>query len=126
VSDAANVGRPRTNAEIRRWYLNRVATIADLNQEWIIQGLSALERAKAAWIIRYEARVTARAMMADQSEAELLRARDMARYGSPDGPLFDFLVARLEDAGLDGDAMYEAIIDGSYRTDEELNRILGR
>lgn len=125
MSDAANVGRPRTNAEIRRWYLKRVATIADLNQEWIIQGLSALERAKAAWIIRYEARVTARAMMADKAEVELLRARDLAKYGSPDGPTFEFIVVRIEEAGLEGDTGYEAIIDGSSRTDEEFNRILG-
>jgi hypothetical protein len=125
VSDASNVGKPKTNAEIRRWYLKRVATIADLNQEWINRGLSALERAEAAWGIRYEARLAARSMMVNKAEVELLSARDMATYGNPGGPTFDFLVSRLKDAGLEGDAVYEAVIDASYKTDAELNSILG-
>jgi len=116
---------PKTNAEIRQWYLKRVATIPALNQEWITQGLSARERAEAAWRIRYEARLEARSMMADPAEVELLRARDMAKYGNPDGPPFEFLVERLQAAGLEGDAIYQAIIDHSYQTDAELNKKLG-
>jgi len=65
-------------------------------------------------------------MMAEKSERELLRARDVIKYGSPDGSSFDFLIARLkEHAGLEGDAAYEAIIDGSYRTDMVIDRLLG-
>ena len=63
--------------------------------------------------------------MADPDEVELLRARDLARYGNPDGPTFDFLVERLRVMGIEGDAVYEIIIEGSYRTDAELNRNLG-
>lgn len=125
MSDEADSKWPKTNAEIRQWYLERVATIPDLNQEWIEQGLSARERAEAAWRIRHEARLQARSMMTNPAEVELLRARDMAKYGSLDGPTFDFLVERLREAGLAGNEVYEAIIDHSYQTDAELNQKLG-
>jgi hypothetical protein len=117
--------KTKTNAEIRRWYLERVAAITELNNEWVRQGLSARERAEAAWRIRHEARLEARSMMADAVELELLRERDMAKYGNPDGPTFEFLVERLQDAGLEGDVAYEVIIDESYRTNVELNNRLG-
>ena len=117
--------KTKTNAEIRRWYLERVATITELNNEWIRQGLSARERAEAAWRIRHEARLETRSMMADAVEVELLRERDMTKYGNPDGPTFEFLVERLRDAGLEGEAAYEVIIDESYRTNVELNNKLG-
>jgi hypothetical protein len=42
--------------------------------------------------MRHTARLEARAMMADPTEVELLRARDMALYGNADGPTFAFLV----------------------------------
>lgn len=116
---------PKTNAEIRRWYLGQVARIPELNKQWLSQGLFVGERAEAAWSIRHEARLAARAMMADPVEVELLRARDIAEYGNPDGPTFEFLVERLKAVGLEGDAVYEAIIEGSYRTNAEVNGKLG-
>lgn len=125
MDDASKVGKQKTNSEIRRWYLERIATIVELNQVWIRQGLSTRDRAERAWRVRREARRAARAMMKDKRERELLRARDMIRYGSPDGPSFEVLAARLKHAGLEGDAAYEAIIDSSYRTDSELNKLLG-
>jgi len=64
-------------------------------------------------------------MMGDKRERELLRARDTIKNGSPDGPSFEFLVARLKEVGIEGDDIYEAIIAGSHRTDSELNRLLG-
>ncbi len=64
-------------------------------------------------------------MMANPVEVELLRARDMAEYGNPNGPTFEFLVEQAKKAGLEGDAVYESIIDGSYRTDAGTNRSLG-
>lgn len=64
-------------------------------------------------------------MMADAAEVELLRARDTSKFGNADGPTFDWLVERLGQAGLSGDAVYEAIIDQSYKTDAELNSELG-
>lgn len=66
----------------------------------------------------------ARSMMADSGEVELLRERDIAKFGAPDGPTLDFLIERLMEAGLEGEAVYEAIIDQSYRADAELDRKL--
>ena len=59
------------------------------------------------------------------TEVELLRARDLAKYGNPDGPTFEFLVEQLQNAGLLGDDIYEAIISGAYRTNEGINKSLG-
>lgn len=114
-----------TNTEIRQWYLQRTAEIAELNRQWIRQGLSVEARARAAWQFRHEARLTARAMMSDPAEVELLRARDQAKYGDPNGPVFEFLVEKCRQAGLVGNQIYEAIIVGSYRTDQGVNRLLG-
>jgi len=116
------VDRRRTNAEIRQWYLEPVASIPELNQQWLAVGLSARERAERAWHIRHTARLEARDMMADPTEVELLRARDTALYGSPDGPTFAFLVEQGRRAGLTEEAIYEAIIAGAYRTNVGFNR----
>lgn len=64
-------------------------------------------------------------MMANPAEVEMLRERDLAEYGNPDGPTFEFLVTQLQEASVEGDAIYEAIIDGSYRTNPLINRKLG-
>jgi hypothetical protein len=64
-------------------------------------------------------------MMAEPAEVELLRARDRAVYGSPDGPTFAFLVEQGRQAGLEDNAIYEAIIEGSYRTNTGITRRLG-
>lgn len=117
--------KAKTNAEVRRWYLEQVAHISEFNKQWVEQGMPARERAEKAWQLRHEARVNARLMMANLEEIELLRQRDIAEYGKPDGPTFDFLVGKLKEAGLKGDAIYEAIIDGSYSTNAAVNRSLG-
>jgi hypothetical protein len=124
VTDEPEAEKRRTNAEVRRWYLERVALIPGLNEEWVKQGLSLRERAEAAWRFRSEARLKARSMMADPIEVELLRARDMAEYGNPDGPTFEFLVGQLRRGGLKGDAVYEAVIAGSYRTNAGVDKKL--
>jgi hypothetical protein len=64
-------------------------------------------------------------MMADPTEVELLRARDMALYGNADGPMFAFLVEQGRRAGLSEPAIYEAIIEGAYRTNVGFNRGFG-
>ena len=125
MNDEPHVTGPKTNAEIRQWYIQRISAIPNLNQDWIKLGLPLQARAEAAWRIRHEARIEARAMMTNPAEVDLLRARDIAKYGSPDGPTFEFLVERLKGVGLEEDRIYEAIIDNSYRTDAELNRKLG-
>jgi hypothetical protein len=125
VSDESKVEKVKTNAEIRQWYLEQVARIPELNEEWRQQGLPVKERAEMAWRVRHEARLQSRSMMADPAEVELLRARDMAVYSNPNGPTFEFLVEKLRVAGLEEDAGYEAIIEGAYRTDTGINKWLG-
>lgn len=58
-------------------------------------------------------------MMSDPADVELLQQRDVAVYGNPDGPTFGFLVEKLSEAGLEGDMIYEKIIEGAYRTDTD-------
>lgn len=119
-----NESNVKTNAEIRRWYLEQVANIPELNKQWLEQGLPLRERAESAWHIRHEARLKARTMMADPAEVQLLQERDMAEYGNPGGPTFEFLVNQLRENGFEGDAVYNAIIEGSYRTNARVNREL--
>lgn len=114
----------KTNAEVRKWYLEQVALIPELNRQWLAQGFAVRERAETAWRIRHDARLRARAMMADPAEVELLRQRDMAEYGHPDGPTFEFLEKQLREDGLEGDALYEAIVEGAYRTNAGVNKRL--
>ncbi len=116
---------PKTNAEIRKWYLEQVAQIPELDEQWLANGFSAKERAKRAWQIRHEARLEARKMMANAEEVEMLRARDIAEYGNEDGPTFEFLIDECRKAGLKGNAIFEAIIKGSYRTNKGVNEKLG-
>lgn len=115
---------PKTNAEIRKWYLEQVAQIPELNEQWLAQGLTAKERAKKSWQIRHDARLAGRAMMTDTEEVELLQARDIAEYGNQDGPTFEFLVEEWREAGLKGNAIYVAIIEGARRTNTGVNKKL--
>jgi PII-like signaling protein len=64
-------------------------------------------------------------MMADSLEVELLRQRDIAQYGSPDGPTFRYLVKKLKKEGLEGNDLYEAIVEFVSSTNAGVNRRLG-
>ena len=119
------MNRRKTNSEIRQWYREQVARIPELNQQWIAEGHSAQERAGRAWRIRHKARIDARNMMTEPREVALLQARDMAVYGHQDGPTFESLVEQARNTGLEEPAIYEAIINGSYRTNTGINRRLG-
>jgi hypothetical protein len=87
---------PQTNSEIRQWYLDRLSQIPELDKQWIKSGVSLKERAKMAWQFRQNKRLEARAFMKNEEEKELLRRRDTVKYGTPDGPTFEFLVKHLE------------------------------
>jgi hypothetical protein len=110
-----------SNAEVRDWYNAQVATIPEQNQAWLAEGISTELRAERAYQIRHDARIEARNMMSSEVEVHQLRARDRAKYGNPDGPTFDYLVEKNRDKGLEGDAVYEAIIESSSRTDDKVN-----
>jgi hypothetical protein len=119
-----------TNSEIREWYLQKIATIPQLNAEWIKQQVPLKERARRAWKIRHDARVEARNLMADRVAVAMIRARDLLVYGHPDGPTFEQLVAAARRRGLmrglTEEEAYGQIISGAQSTNEWINRaVLG-
>jgi hypothetical protein len=114
-------GQTWSNEEIRAYYLELAGSVDASNEQWKQEGLSAEERARRAYDVRHNARITSRAMMGDPREVEDLRARDREKYGNPDGPTFDQLVESQRKKGLTGDAVYEALVDSSQRTDKATN-----
>lgn len=116
---------PQTNKEIRRWYLKEVAKIPMLNEQWIREGVSLKTRAKRAWKFRHDKRIEARSFMINEIEVQMLELRDIEVYGTPDGPTFEFLLRRIRSEGLKGNAVYEAVIKGSYRTNAGVDKTLG-
>lgn len=113
------------NGDVRAAYLQMVAAIGPANERWKQENVPAEERAKRAYQMRKDARLLARAMMKDPAEVELLRKRDLEKYGSPDGPSFDWLVERERKKGLGGDAVWEAIVESAQRTDRAVNEVFG-
>jgi hypothetical protein len=118
-------GASYSNKEIRARYLCWVGQIGPMNEEWKAQGLPAEERAKRAYQARHDARLTARAMMANADEVKALQERDREKYGNPDGPTFEWLVEKARKKNLSGDAIYESIISSSQRTDTGTNKAMG-
>ena len=64
--------------------------------------------------------------MADPREVEMLRKRDLAKYGNPDGPTFEHLLSKAKDAGLTDDESHMQVLASSSNTDEATNRKLTR
>lgn len=114
-----------SNDEIRNWYLKENGTIEALDQKWLAEGLGAEERARRAYEIRHGARVKARSMMQDKRAVADLQARDVKKYGNPDGPTFEQLVEKARKAGKQGDAPYDEIVGSSQRTDKATNERFG-
>ncbi|MCB9701239.1 MAG: hypothetical protein H6711_05065 [Myxococcales bacterium] len=114
-------GASWSNEAIREVYLCTIAGIDAADRSRAAEGASLEARARAAFEIRHGARLTARAMMADQAEVEALRARDLEKYGNPDGPTFESLVAAGRAEGKGDDAIYRGIIESSQRTNRKAN-----
>jgi hypothetical protein len=114
-----------TDAEIRAFYVRRVAAIGPADEQRKREGLPVAERARLAYQTRRDARLLARAMMKSTTEVDALRQRDLQKYGSPDGPTFESLVAHEQQKGLAGDAVYEAIVSSAQRTDRAVNEAFG-
>jgi hypothetical protein len=111
--------------EIRAYYLAQISKVDELDPIWINEGKTVEQRARAAYEIRHNARITARAMDSDLNRVQKQRARDIVKYGNPDGPTFDELVAKATSSGLVGDAVYEEIVGSSRRTDAATNARVG-
>lgn len=118
-------GNAWTNAEVRAHYLVLVAAIGPANEAWKREGLGAEERARRAYQVRHDARITCRAMMTDPHQITVLEQRDQEKYGHPDGPRFDELVALERSHGLTGDAVFEAIVASAQRTNSAVNEMVG-
>ncbi len=116
---------PQTNAEIRLWYNHQVVIIPTLNTGWINEGVSAKERAQRAYDIRHRARIYARLLMQDKEEVDMLRKRDMEKYGNPEGPTWLYLIEKNRQKGLTDDKLYEEIVKSSSRTSAEYNTRFG-
>ncbi len=114
-----------TNQEIRVYYNQVVGTIGPSNEEWKKQGLPVEERARRAFQVRRDVRMTCRAMMGSASEVDDLRKRDQEKYGHPDGPTFESLLEHGKKKGTTGDALYEGIITSAQHTDEGVNAAFG-
>lgn len=114
-----------TDRQVRQFYLEQVAAIGERDLQLRSEGKSAEARARAAYQLRRDARMTARAMMQDQEAVKGLEARDRVKYSNPDGPTFEYLVERARGKGLAGDAIFESIVESAQQTDAATNRSLG-
>ncbi|MEL6969662.1 MAG: hypothetical protein AAFZ63_24800 [Bacteroidota bacterium] len=114
-------GIPQTNCEIRLWYNYQVVAIGVINQKWEEEGVDLETRAHRAYELRHEARVNARYLMTDKATVKVLQDRDMAKYGNPDGPTFEYLLKKNTDNGITLEEAYQSIIDSSSRTDTRYN-----
>ena len=118
-------GASWTNEEIRAYYVKIVTTIGPANEEWKKDGFPAEVRARKAFEIRQNARLTGRAMMSSREEVDDLRKRDQEKYGNPDGPTFVLLLEKAKQKGKAGDALYDSIIESAQRTDQKTNQKFG-
>lgn len=116
--------KPTTNADIRKWYLEKVGTIPELDRKWAAEGVPLEERARRAVAIRHDARMEARSMMSSTLEVAMLRARDFFTYGNINGPTFGQLVKKAEAKGLRGDDVFKDLIGSSNRTNQTVNQHL--
>lgn len=119
--EAILVALPKTNCDIRVWYNYQVIAIGKLNEKWAQDGLDLAERAHKAYELRHNARINARFMMQNKTEVEGIQARDLGKYGNPDGPTYDYLVKKSTDKGLSKEAAYKNIIASSSRVSPVFN-----
>jgi hypothetical protein len=113
-----------SDAEIRDLYVRESRAIAADNRDWKRLGIPAEQRARAAYGIRHNERLTSRAMMGNFFATLLLRVRDFFKYGHCDGPTFEQLVAEARAQGLRGDAVYEHIVRTSEQTDDAVTKMV--
>lgn len=115
------------NKSIREWY-NEVThpdRLKKLNEKWEKEGKSLEERARLTYEERHNARLTAREYMENPQEVADLRARDMGKYGNPDGPTFNQEYNKYLSRGQASDESYRSIIEGASRTNKEYNDKFG-
>ncbi len=113
--------QPLSNTDVRYWYNQTVEPIPKLNEQWIRHNVSLEGRAINSYGIRHDARLQARSLMANPADVELLQTRDLAKYGNPNGPTFEYLYDGYASMGYSDREIYQAIIDSSRMTNPEYN-----
>ncbi len=106
--------------DLRQGYLDELNDIGRKNQQWLREGRSPEWRAREAFRLRKDARLRAREGMSPE-DVRKLEARDVEKYGHPDGPTFEQVVERARSSGLRGDAAYEGVVESSQRSDPFFN-----
>src|SRR3990167_2351717 len=112
---------PLSNVEVRDWYNETVAPIQKLEEQWIWHGVSLEDRALIAYSIRSNARLQAREYMSNPQDVELLQERDIAKYGNPNGPTYEYLYNRYQSMGYSEQEIMQSIIDNAAETNAEFN-----
>ena len=79
-----------------------------------------------AFEFRHNMRMRGRAMMFYEADVEVIKMRDMKKYGNPDGPTFDYLYNKEIKKGLTPEQAYERILESSSETCEAVDAILER
>jgi ElaB/YqjD/DUF883 family membrane-anchored ribosome-binding protein len=103
-----------SNIETRKWYHNEMYNIPSR----IDKSLSLEEQAKQAVKLRNAIRDKARELMNDREAAQKL-INDIPNAS------WDDLVAKYKATGYSGEALWQAIIDASTRSNKKIDSILG-
>jgi len=88
-----------------------------LNNGMIQYGTALAERARQLWKSQHDAVELAIARLKDDTDAALLRSRNLEKYGDPVGPPFEWLKDSARDKGLTERGQFEAVIQWALRPD---------
>jgi hypothetical protein len=104
--------------ETRTVYTTFELRMRDVHERLFGDGVGAEERARTLYDMRAALRTWTRALMENRELAEWLNANEP-------NPTFEALVERQRKKGLEGDAIYEAIIASATRSRASVNEALG-
>ena len=107
-----------TNDETRTVYTTFELRMREVSQQLLRDGIDVEERARTLYELRASIRTWTRALMQDRETADSLTAHEP-------NPTFEALVERQRAKGLEGDAVYEAIIASATRSRASVNQALG-
>jgi hypothetical protein len=107
-----------SNAETRTVYTTFELWMKDVHEQLARDGANLEVRARTMSGMRADLRTWTRTLMSDRE-----KAAQLATYER--NPSFDDLVAKQRDRGLEGDAIYAAIIESSTRSRTSVNETLG-
>ena len=107
-----------SDAETRTVYTTFELRMREVHERLLRRGAGSEERARTLYGMRAALRTWTRALMEDRELAEWLNANEA-------NPTFEALVERQRKKGLEGGAIYEAIIASATRSRASVNEALG-